>query len=531
MDNEKYKKLYLQEANSHLDGIEKLLLALEKTPSDNELIDGLFRHYHSIKGMSASMGYTSIKELAHAQEDRLSKIRDGKAEATTELIALLFTSLDRLKELILRVEKGEALEDRTREAKRPVAEKTPSAETKPPTDTPPLRLPGMIKVDSSVFDALLATAGELFMILSSFKTLSHKINDIEFKDGVHNLEKTLEGLHDRIFSTRMLPIEDLTGGLPRIVRDMAGNGKKAVRLSIRGAEISVDRAILNDLASPLVHIIRNAIDHGIETASERTALGKDPVGSIIINAYQKRERVVIDISDDGRGIEVEGVRAKLIESGLSPDEANSMSRGQILMATCRAGLSTSGAITDTSGRGVGMDVVKEIVEAHGGTLYIDSKEGTGTTISLEMPRTTSIVKTLLVTSGGKEFLAPLSLIEKVVEIKDCAADTKGVEYEGEKIPLVDLAGRMGIRTETRPGAALIMDAGTQGTLRKAAPRGHIGILVDDFGMEMDAYVKTLTAPLMKIWGVSGVTVMGDGRPVFILDIAQIISDYEAARAV
>jgi len=531
MDNAKYKKLYLQEAYSHLEGIEKLLLALEKTPSDKELIDGLFRHYHSIKGMSASMGYTSIKELAHAQEDRLSKVRDGQAEATTELIALLFTSLDRLKELILRVEKGEALDDRTREAKRSATEKTPSAEVAAPTEATPLRLPGMIKVDSSVFDALLATAGELFMILSSFKTLSHKINDIEFKDGVHNLEKTLESLHDRIFSTRMLPIEDLTGGLPRIVRDMAGKGKKAVKLSIRGADISVDRAILDDLASPLVHIIRNAIDHGIETSSERKALGKDPVGSIIINAYQKRERVVIDISDDGRGIEVEGVRAKLIESGLSPDEANSMSREQILMATCRAGLSTSGAVTDTSGRGVGMDVVKEIVEAHGGALYIDSKEGAGTTISLEMPRTTSIVKTLLVTSGGKEFLAPLSLIEKVVEIEDCTADTKGFDYEGKKIPLVDLAGRMGIRTETRPGAALIVATGTQRTLREAVPGGHIGILVDNFGMEMDAYVKTLTAPLMKIWGVSGVTVMGDGRPVFILDIAQIISDCEAARAI
>ncbi len=530
MDNSKYKKLYLTEAASHLEGIEKRLLALEKSPADSELIDGLFRHYHSIKGMSASMGYTPVKELAHAQEDQLSKIRKDNAEATKELITSLFASLDRLKEFIRRVENDEPLEDRGRGRKE--REKTPPSMKRPSTPAkkaakdrpaPPLRLPGMVKVESSVFDELLSTAGELFMILSAFKGLTQKIRAIEFKDGVHNLEKAVERLHNRIFSTRMLPIEDLTGGLPRIVRDMAEHSEKAVELKIMGADISLDRAILDDLASPLVHIIRNAVDHGIETSAERKALGKPAAGSITIHAFQKRQRVVIEISDDGRGIDVEGVREKLVESGLASDEAAAMGRGELLMATCRAGLSTSGSVTETSGRGVGMDVVKDIVEGHGGTLYIDSKEGRGTTITMELPRTTSIIRTLLVTSGGEELLAPISLIEKVVEIEDGAADVKDFEYEGKEIPLVDLAGLMGIKTGARPGAVLIVENGKGGHALHGDAAGHVGILVDDFGMEMEAYVKSLPAPLLKLWGVSGVTVMGDGRPVFILDIPQIIS--------
>ncbi len=533
MDNSKYKKLYLKEAASHLEGIEKRLLALEKEPSNGEIIDGLFRHYHSMKGMSASMGYTPVKELAHVQEDRLSKIRDKKTEATAGLMASLFSSLDRLKEFIGRIERDEPLEQRCpgdearaqQSTKKPPVPGNKAAKNSP---APPLRLSGMVKVESSVFDELLSTAGELFMILSSFKALTQKIRDIDFKDGVHNLEKTVERLHNRIFSTRMLPIEDLTGGLPRIVRDIAGKSEKAVNLKIKGADISVDRAILDDLASPLVHIIRNAVDHGIEPSGERQALGKPPAGSIIINAYQKRQRVVIEISDDGRGIDVEGVRRKLIQSGLAPHKADAMSANELLMATCTAGLSTTDSVTDTSGRGVGMDVVKDVVEGHGGSLYIDSKEGVGTTISMELPRTTSIIRTLLVTSGGEELLAPISLIEKVVEIENGMAGVRGFEYDGKEIPVVDLAKRMGIKKGATPGAMLIVEPGPG---PERAGTGHVGILVDNFGMEMEAYVKTLSAPLMKIWGVSGVTVMGDGRPVFILDIAQIISGSEVARAV
>lgn len=526
MDNEKYRKLYLQEAGTHLEGIERRLLALEKKPSDSEIIDGLFRHYHSLKGMSASMGYEPIKELSHAQEDVLDGIRDRGASAPAEVIAALFNSLDRLKVLIGRVEKNEPLDDRNREddAKRPSLQKKAPSPAGTENASPLLRLPGMVKVDSSLFDELLAMAGELFMILGTLKTITQDIRSIELKDGVYNLGKTISRLHGSIFSARMLPIEDLTTGLPRLVHDMAGKGKKDVTLTIKGADIKVDRSILNDIASPLVHIIRNSVDHGIESAAERKALGKPPEGSINLHAYQKKHRVVIKISDDGRGIDVEGVRSKLITSGMNAADAASMSRRELLMAVCRAGLTTSMSVTETSGRGVGMDVVKDVVEAHGGTLYIDSIEGTGTAITIELPRSTSIIRTLMVISGGKEVLAPISHIEKIIEIEQGQEDVTSLLYEDEEIPVLDLAAEMGIKSsKDAAGAVLIIETERKlpGRLIGGEKR-HMGILVDDFSMEMEAYVKSLSPPLMKIWGISGVTVMGDGRPVFILDIPQII---------
>ncbi len=537
MDNEKYRKLFLQEAATHLEGIERRILALERRPEDKETIDNLFRHYHSLKGMSASMGYTPIKDLSHAQEERLSVVRKGEARVTAELVSTLFTSLDRLKELIARVEKGEHLEDRKREAgeaagqgpdegkphyeKRlqdSVGEAGGKRATRPPgpDSQTSLRLPGMIKVESSVFDELLSTAGELFMILGVFKNIAQKTRSIELKDSVYNLEKTIKKLHSHIYSTRMLPVEDLTGGLPRIVRDISAKTKKSVNFSQRGTEISVDRAILEDLASPLVHIIRNAVDHGIETPAERAALGKPETASLEIRAYQKRQRVVIEISDDGRGIDVEKVRDRLIAQGMIREEAAAMSREALLMAVCRPGLTTAEGVTEVSGRGVGMDVVKDVIEARGGVLHIDSERGRGTKITLELPRTTSIIRTLMVVSGGKELLAPISPIEKVVEIEDRAGGLKTLEYEGGEIPVVNLAREMGVPPGDGPGAVLVVE----GQHKEAGP---VGILVDDFGMEMEAYVKSLSPPLLKLWGVSGVTVMGDGRPVFILDIPQIAS--------
>ncbi|MFQ5428381.1 MAG: chemotaxis protein CheA [Thermodesulfobacteriota bacterium] len=525
MDKEKYKKLYLQEAGLHLEGIEMRLLALEKEPSDPETIDGLFRHYHSLKGMSASMGYDSIKELSHAQEDILAGIREKRGSASTEVSTALFNSLDRLKDLIGRVERNEPLDDRKEadKAKGPPRRKKATAPVKRQSAGPLLRLPGMVKVDSSLFDELLATAGELFMILGTFKALTQDLRSIELKDGVHNLGKTISRLHGSIYSARMLPIEDLTMGLPRLVRDLAAKNKKAVTLDIKGDDIKVDRSILSDIASPLVHIIRNAVDHGIESAVEREALGKPAEGSVSIHAYQKKQRVAIKISDDGRGIDVEAIRSKLMASGMNAAQAAAMSREELLMAVCRAGLSTSASVTETSGRGVGMDAVKDMVEAHGGALYIDSIEGKGTAITIELPRSTSIIRTLMVISGGKELLAPIALIEKIIKIEEGQEDLSSLEYNDEVIPVVDLAMQMGIESEARGRAVLIVE-----TEKKhphsliGADKSHIGILVDDFAMEMEAYVKSLSPPLMKIWGISGVTVMGDGRPVFILDIPQII---------
>lgn len=542
MDVSKYKPLYLQETGEHLSGIEAGLLSLEKTPGDSAVLDNLFRHYHSIKGMSASMGYSPIMRLAHAQEDLLDRLRSGALSMTAGMTSCLLRCLDAMKELVERVRTDEPLEaDSThlmdelkgliegRQALNPTpAAPTPAAPSAavaaPEAPAAPehrLRLSSTMKVEGSVFDGLLASVGDLFMALSSFRTIAHGTRSVEIKNGVHQIGKTINNLHESIISARMLPLEDLAAGLPRLVRDLSNETGKSVELRTEGMDISLDRSILEGLGSPLVHIIRNAVDHGIESADERTRSGKPLQASVRMKASTRKDRVVIEISDDGRGMDRARLRAKAIAGGLPPEKVEAMSDREVLKLVCLPGLSTAEKVTSTSGRGVGMDVVKDAIEGFGGSLEIESEEKRGTKITLELPRTSSITKALLVEAGSELFLVPISRIEKVMEVSSSELETGMYPYAGETIPAVSLASSFGIETEPRPTMTLlVLDAAA--TLGGAEGRTLAGLVVDDFGDEIDAYVKPLVPPMSKLSGASGITVLGNGRPVFLLDIPQII---------
>lgn len=530
MDISKYKGLFLQETNEHLSGVESGLLSLEKA-ADPSVVDNLFRHYHSIKGMSASMGYSPLTRLAHAQEDLLDKVRSKKTELTNSASSALFKCLDEMRSMVKKIEDGSPLEG---PAEHLLLTLTQAAEgradealrTAPPGPVPDeaaqgLRLSNIMKVEGKVFDELLATVGDLFMALSSFKALTHLSRTIEFKDGVHMLGRSVSALHNRILSARMLPIEDLTAGLPRLVRDLTKDTGKEVVLNIEGAEISLDRSILEGLGSPLVHIIRNSVDHGIETAMERHDSGKLSVATIRIKAYTKRDRAIIEISDDGRGIDRERLRQKALARGISAERVNSMTDKEVLNLICLPGLSTASAITSTSGRGVGMDVVKDAVEGFGGSLDIESTPGKGTSIIMELPRTTSITKALLVNIGAEQFLIPISKIERVIEVPASVLVGGVYRLDDIEIPVVPLGLAMGLSGNERAFYTLILVDG--GKMPGASERMLAALRVDDFGDEIDAYIKPLLPPISRLWGASGITIMGDGRPVFLLDIQQIIS--------
>ncbi|HEY4706328.1 MAG TPA: ATP-binding protein [Thermodesulfobacteriota bacterium] len=537
MDISKYKGIYLQEARTHLAEIESGLLSLEKDPSQKDVLDALFRHYHSIKGMSASMGYTPVTRLAHAEEDLLDKLRSGKLALNSGMTTALLKCLDALRELTDRVERDEPLDmeitplldalTASVEAGSPPSAPTAAQQRAaaavaggPLPRTEALRLSEVMKVEGSVFDDLLATVGDLFMALSSFKALSHSSRSIEFKEDVHALGKSISTIHRSILSARMLPLEDLMAGLPRVVRDLTADSGKEVSLASEGMDISLDRAILEGLASPLVHIIRNAVDHGIEGSQERVECGKLSVGAIKIRAYTRKDRAVIEISDDGRGINREKLRKKAIDKGISEERLSSMPDREFLKLVCLPGLSTAEKVTGTSGRGVGMDVVKDSVEALGGALEIESAEGKGTRIIMELPRTTSITKALIVSIGPEQFLLPISKIERVIETGRDGVNGGVFSFEGTQVPVVPLAGLFGIAEREKESATLILvEAG-----QALGAGGRLAALkVDDFGDEIDAYVKPLLPPISKLWGATGLTIMGDGRPVFLLDVQQIIS--------
>ncbi len=526
MDTSKYKALYLQETGEHLNGVEKGLLALEKDGGDKASIDDLFRHYHSVKGMSASMGYEPLARLAHAQEDLLDKIRREKLSFSPDVAGVLLRCLDALRSLV-----GKVAEDLPLdldiipfvESIRGAAEGKTSAAPTPAADgeSAPegLKLSHVMKVEGSVFDGLLATVGDLFMALSSFRTLSHETRSVALKDGIYSLGKTINTLHGSILSARMLPIADLTEGLPRVIRDLCKACGKDVELKLEGAELRLDRAILESLGAPLVHIIRNAVDHGIEPPEERTASGKPARGSITIRAYSKKDRAVIEVSDDGRGINTGKLREKARLKGVDGEKLRTMTEKEALMLICMPGLSSSDTVTEVSGRGVGMDVVKEAIEGIGGALGIESAPGEGTRIVLDLPMTTSITKTLIVSVGTEQFLLPISRIVKVVEARSTELSKGRYRLEDAEIPLVSLAGALGMKHTERPFSTVVFVE-----YRGSGGAGDLaGIIVDDFGDEIDAYIKPLLPPISRLGGVSGITIMGDGRPVFLLDLPYIIS--------
>lgn len=565
MDTSKYKGLYLQEAREHISGIEDGLLAIEKDPTDAATVDKLFRHYHTIKGMSASMGFESIQKFAHAQENLLDKVRSKSIGVSSALVSTLFECLDQLKDLVNRVDEEAPLdvditpflkkiEDaaRGREGGAPKVPEEPTegrpsltqpssglaagqAEKKAEPESTPaapaqqsLKLSSTMKVDGRVFDDLLVTVGELFMELTSFRAVSQTLRSIDFKDTLHMLGKSISKLHSSILTARMLPLEDLTAGLPRLIRDMSVRTGKAVRLNTSGADISLDRSMLENLGGPLVHMIRNSIDHGIEGPDERRSIGKDPEGTITIKAYGRKDHVVIEVSDDGRGIDVEKIKVKAASKGISTERLSVMTRKDLLMLVCMPGFTTSAAVTDTSGRGVGMDVVKSAIEGLSGKLVIDSVKGSGTIIRMELPRTTSIMKTLLVSVSDEFFLIPISKVEKVLELDAVAARSGFMDYDNVEIPLLPLGVALGVPEEADRQAytVVVVEDPRSGMIDPANDSAHkkfVGIRVDDFGEEIDAYIKPLLPPMSKLRGVSGITITGDGRPVFLVDIANIIS--------
>lgn len=533
MDTSKYKGIYLQETKAHLSDIESGLLALERDPSGIEALDSLFRHYHSIKGMSASMGYTPIMRLAHAEEDLLDRLRSGKLNLSGAMATALLKCLDLKRDLVGKVENDEPLDvsiDPFLEELAAASKSEPAPAANPAGNLPGaapvtqggLRLSNVMRVEGRVFDDLLATVGDLFMVLSSFKALTHDSRSIEFKDGVHMLGKTVGSLHGSILSARMLPIEDLAAGLPRIIRDLTTGSGKEVSLYTEGMDISLDRAILEGLSSPLVHIIRNAIDHGMEPASERLQKGKLSVGSIKVRAHARKDRAVIEVSDDGRGIQRDALRKKAAERGIPLEKTAAMPDKELLKLVCLPGLSTAVKVSETSGRGVGMDVVKDAIEGLGGSLEIESEEGKGTKVVLELPRTTLITKALIVGIGPERFLIPVSKIERVIETSadEIADGTFG--YEGVRVPVLPLGPVFGLKEKEGKGTILVLVDGSP-VLGRGNGSPFAALKVESFGAEIDAYVKPLLPPISKLWGASGMTMMVDGSPVFLLDIQQIIS--------
>ena len=676
MDMSKYIKMYVSESQDRLQRMDGLLLALEQDGSDRGAIDTLFREAHSIKGMSASMGYEELSRVSHRMEDFLEQFRGGKGTLERRSVDTLFEGVDLLRRAVGEIAAGgaptlmseeyvakiaslvlapsappattaprapgaaaaaetpgkEAGSGRTRfsvdlrivpdaplpsarayitlrrardlgelirsaptaeqvqagqfsgglsllvattrsaaevqaflvslpdvasvvvrpaeadvdrapspsppprpakmpepspppspptpeapvlpqpEAPRPAAAPSPSPPGPPP---PPRRAVTMMRVDTRLLDDLMDQVGELVTANGTLVEVSQVIDSARLHESTGRLEGLVKGLQKHAMKLRMMPLELIADRFPRAVRDLAKKRGKEVSFEVLGKDTEMDRAILEELPDPILHILRNAIDHGIEPAEERVRKGKPPVGTIRLEATKERESVVIRVTDDGRGIDPAVLRRVALERGvINREQADTLLDAEVMMLITLPGFSTAKEVTDVSGRGVGMDVVRGAVESLRGNLLIDSVVNQGTVFTLKLPLTLVVVAVLLIAVGDERYALPVSTVEQILEIRaeeiQHAQGQEMITREGALLPLVHLRKFLGMPAAEAAPSCLVVVCEMRSRL--------VGLAVDRLIGYREVVVKPLDKALKGLRGFSGVTILGDGGALLLLDL-------------
>ncbi len=594
-DMDEIVKEFLVESAEGLDTLDRNLVALEKSPSDKELMGGIFRAIHTIKGTSGFLGFGRLESVAHVGESLLSDLRDGKKALTPEITSALLQLVDAVRsilaaiestgsdgqddfaslvDLLTRLQKGEAVAGKAegagkpeaaakpaKPARKPKAPKPAVSEASPPvvaesvvpveevapapaaTASVPVPVSALaegaeakgpqatdsnIRVDVSLLDKLMNLVGELVLARNQILQYTATQEDSGFVATTQRLNLITTELQEGVMKTRMQPIGNVWAKFPRVVRDLALACKKQVRIEMEGKETELDKTIIEAIKDPLTHIVRNSVDHGMELPSERVARGKPAEGRLLLRAYHEGGQVNIEISDDGGGVNVERVRAKAIQKGLiTADQAGRMAEREIVNMIFAPGFSTAEQVSNISGRGVGMDVVKTNIEKIGGTVDINSVSGQGTTLKIKIPLTLAIIPALIVTTGGDRFAIPQVSLLELVRLEGDEAG-KGIEMvcgspvyrlRGRLLPLVHLADALGLRPA---GAAAQAPTGEAVNIVILQADEHsFGLVVDEINDTEEIVVKPLGKQLKGISAFAGATIMGDGRVALILDVLGI----------
>ncbi len=678
MDMSRYLGLFLTEASEHLEGLGRDLVQLERDGAP-AVVDSMFRHAHSVKGMASSMGFESIATLAHRVEDLVDAIRQDPSRLERTLVDLLLAATDVMLAQVRAVAENKPPEDASallgqlsqrvsaltghapaatrvlsqsfstpeapaesappatvqmavsvNQALRAQGEVKLDAEVKPPVRwavrlriaptcqtpgvraflvhkrltglgtphdlrppledlkagripegaihleletaegeenirkalrnvadvelvslapvvvAPPAPAPSLaaavlspsetaprvvagadatrtVRVRTELLDHFLDTVGELLLATARLRELGKVLPEGSrppIEEGVYRLHTLVKELHDKVMSARMTPLSLITDRLPRAARDIARRKEREVDLVITGAEIELDRAILDELADPLLHLLRNCIDHGLEPAAERVAAGKGARGRVLVSVRRVRDRVVVEMEDDGRGMNAEKLKAAAVARGaLDAETASRLSDREAFMLACLPGVSTAKDVSEISGRGVGMDAVKRVVENVGGTLEISSELGRGSRFTLRLPLTVAVVQLLLVAVGEEVFGLPIAKVVGATEADgEQLARSRQVPMlpHGQGLlPVYALDELVGVQAPERKGVRpfVVMEGDA----------GRVALAVDRLVGQEEAVLKPLSQPLDLLPGLSGVTILGSGRPVFILDVPRLLS--------
>jgi two-component system chemotaxis sensor kinase CheA len=634
-EEETYRQIYIVESRENHEMLVRNLLALEGGKNTGA-IDEIFRAAHTLKGMSASMGYQPMEQLCHAMEDKFHLIRDQSLDIQPELIDVLLRCTDRIEELLDQIEKGDASPLRSSEdlicllekwngsgkPPIPVGNPVPAEEGRGPemesADTPVgccyrvsvqtvadcsmkdlramLALENLeelgriistvpsreeiengrfsggfelvmesqagadalktaasgvdisdvtvseekipetssegaspapvtrtekakevknIRVDISRLDQMMNLVEDLVINRGRLKQIASRNELKELDDAINLMGRSISDLQNLMMNIRMIPLAHIFNRFPRVVRDVAHHDGKEVEFIIEGGDTELDRSIMDGLSDPLLHLIRNAVNHGIESPPVRTARGKSPGGTVRLSACRDRDNVLIEIRDDGNGIDEEKVRKKAVERGIIPaEEAPSLSQEEVIQLLFRPGFSTAETVTDISGRGVGLDVVKKAIEALKGSIQVESVKGKGTTFRLMLPPTMAIVEVMMVRINGRRCAIPITNVVEVAVLRpDSIRHIGGSEVlllRDEVLSLRRLEDMFG----TTDGRDLVIVVQHQN--RKA------GLAINGVDGQQEVVIKPLNNLFGSCRGIGGVTIPGDGEVVSVLDISTLL---------
>jgi two-component system, chemotaxis family, sensor kinase CheA len=542
VDMSKYRELFISESMEHLHSMNELIVCLEKENGDRERIDSLFRAAHSIKGMAASMGYGGIAELAHSLEDLMARVRKDSLVFDAGVADLLLEGADSLESMILDVAQGAGGDRDMADLMERISGYDPSLAVAPavpplsvdPAGTPPAvtkesgqgarHKPGepgqTVRVKTEILDHLINTTGELITNKHRLLTIGSEIGSVRLDEALTELAKLLRELYNGVINVRMMPFATVSDRFPRMVRDLAKKSGKDVAFVVEGDNIELDRGILEELADPLIHIIRNAIDHGLEGGEERLASGKPAEGMVRLSVSREKDRIVICVEDDGRGMDPAKLLASAIEKGfLDPGKAAELTTREALLLVCIPGFSTAREVSDVSGRGVGMDAVNSTIQSLAGSLAIESKPGRGSRMILKLPLTITIINVLLAKVSPFSVAIPVTNILHTMELRSgliATYENQKVFYMGEEtVPIVSLQ-RIFSEQPALPAGEYVSLLITEIKGRK------VGLAVDSFLGQQEVFVKPLGRPLARLRGLAGGAILGDGEIVFVLDVASLL---------
>ncbi len=564
---------FLVETYDGLGRLDVELVELEKGEAKSETLSSVFRTMHSLKGSAGFLGFQKLESLTHVAESLLSRLRDGKLTVNAEIVSALLATLDAVREMLRSIElngqdgeqtysdlivrlraltanepvptgtvqKSKAAHEVTIELVIPqptpessiqktlsdlqgnsdsnVKSSDSSSEHAVPHATSSKVADSMIRLGVERVDKMMNLVTEL--VLSRNQIMQHAIvqTNPSLAAAARNLNLITSELQESVMRMRMQPISNVWGTLPRVVRDLSLECGKRVRLVMEGSDTELDKSVLEAIKDPLMHLVRNAIDHGLETPDARKSRGKSTDGALRLRAYHESGHVHIEISDDGAGIDRERVKAKARERGLlTPEQAEHLTDDAVLSLIFLPGFSTRDAVNSLSGRGVGMDVVKSNVERIGGQVDVQSTVGAGTTFKLRIPLTLAIIHALMVTSAGERYAVPQTSMIELIRLDGNRVKT-GIErihgvrvhrYRGKLLPLVSLTQVLGGADQN--------DGESVNLIVLQADQQQFGLIVDRVNDTQEIVVKPLNKLLRGISCLAGATILGDGQVALILDV-------------